>query len=426
MAECSDDWVMLDSDNPAESSDDDLVLALSSSCTTPACSDSDSDSDEEEEVGSDADCDDLYGGELEEEESPCPPPQRPLSGLFYHTATSREPGYLAFDAIRSAKHLIPDPRFSAFPEPVAVLASTRGLVCVRGETTGFYYVANPATFRRVRLPRHTREHVDPAVVITFEDPNPNASASVSCFGGVGVGLEHYHVVVAFNLGDGIWAFESFSSRTWKWRASSGISIVERVESSSGVGAHGRAFWRTSIGFVLYYDPEKGYPHEFPAPSEVEERPFWEIGEMEGNLCVTCMDQRVTEVAVLNLDMDVLAADGVGSWSWTGQFEGGRLRNREGAELLRSQGMAEVVMWDPSEERVVAMDLEGRTTRNIGPLTGEDYSRGFIPYVASIAEISSDQMSSKCRASAADANTPNLGAADATTLNNLAAPAAQVH
>ncbi|EAY84002.1 hypothetical protein OsI_39231 [Oryza sativa Indica Group] len=420
MAKCSssDDWVMLDSDNPADSSDDDdYVLALSSSCNTPACSDEEEEDDDK--VGSDADGDDLYGGELEEEDSPRPPPPRPLSGLFYHTASDNQPGYLAFDAIRSAKHLIPDPRFSAFPEHVAVLASTRGLVCLRGETTGSYYVANPATFRRVRLPRHTRDHVDPAVVITFEEP----TASASCFGGIGV--EHYHVVVAFNLGGGVWSFESFSSRTWKWRVSPGISIVEQVESSSGVGAHGRAFWRTSIGFV-YYDPEKGYPHEFPAPPEVEARPFWEIGEMEGNLCVTCMDQRVTEVAVLNLDMDVLAADGVGSWSWAGQFEGGSLRNREGVELLRSQGMAEVVMWDPSEERVVAMDLEGRTTRNIGPLTGEDYSRGFIPYVASIAEISSDQISSKCSASAADANTPNLGAADATTLNNLAAPAAQVH
>ncbi|EAZ21317.1 hypothetical protein OsJ_36969 [Oryza sativa Japonica Group] len=399
MAECSssDDWVMLDSDNPADSSsDDDYVLALSSSCNTPACSDEE---EEDDEVGSDADGDDLYGGELEEEDSPRPPPPRPLSGLFYHTASDNQPGYLAFDAIRSAKHLIPDPRFSALPEHVAVLASTRGLVCLRGETTGSYYVANPATFRR----------------------EPTASAS--CFGGIGV--EHYHVVVAFNLGGGVWSFESFSSRTWKWRVSPGISIVEQVESFSGVGAHGRAFWRTSIGFV-YYDPEKGYPHEFAAPPEVEARPFWEIGEMEGNLCVTCMDQRVTEVAVLNLDMDVLAADGVGSWSWAGQFEGSSLRNREGVELLRSQGMAEVVMWDPSEERVVAMDLEGRTTRNIGPLTGEDYSRGFIPYVASIAEISSDQISSKCSASAADANTPNLGAADATTLNNLAAPAAQVH
>ncbi|KAF0901418.1 hypothetical protein E2562_000299 [Oryza meyeriana var. granulata] len=83
--------------------------------------------------------------EAECEELPRPPPPRPLSGLFYHTVSTNGPDYLAFDALRSAKPLISDPRFSAFPEPIAVLASTRGLVCVRGETTGSYYVSNPAT-----------------------------------------------------------------------------------------------------------------------------------------------------------------------------------------------------------------------------------------------------------------------------------------
>ncbi|KAF0922502.1 hypothetical protein E2562_037406 [Oryza meyeriana var. granulata] len=101
-------------------------------------------------------CESDVDGDLEEELPRQPP--RPLSGLFYHTVSTNGPGYLAFDALRSAKQLIPDPRFSAFPDPVAVLASTRGLVCVRGETTGSYYVANPAAFRRVRLPRHARVH----------------------------------------------------------------------------------------------------------------------------------------------------------------------------------------------------------------------------------------------------------------------------
>ncbi|KAF0911322.1 hypothetical protein E2562_008071 [Oryza meyeriana var. granulata] len=412
-AECEVDWVMLDSDNPADSDDDDLILPLSSSCTTPAASDSD-ENDEEE---SDVDGEDLYGGDIEEE-SPRPPPPRPLSGIFYHTVSTDEPGYLAFDALRSAKQLIPDPRFSAFPEPVAVLASTRGLVCVRGETTGSYYVANPSTFRRVLLPRHARDHSafgDPAVVVTFEEPDRHTAAVD--------GIEHYHVVVAFNLGGGVWAFESFSSRTWEWRVSSGISVVEQVVPASGVGAIGRAFWRTTIGYILYYDPEKDYSDAFPAPPEVATRPLWELGEMEGNLCVTCMDERVTEVAVLCLNMDHLLS-GVSPWSWAGQFEGGMLRNREDAELLRSQGAAEVVMWDPTEERVVAMDLDGRTTRTIGPLTDGDYNASFIPFVASIADINSERLNAKCRAGAADSNTPNLGA-DANTLN-LTAPAAKVH
>ncbi|XP_006664231.1 uncharacterized protein LOC102709977 [Oryza brachyantha] len=405
MAECSssDDWVMLDCDNPADSDGDDVILALSSSCATPTCC---SDDDDMEET--DADDDGFFAEELEED----PPLARPLSGLFYHTASTKEPGYLAFDALRGAKQLIPDPRFSAFLEPVAVLASTRGLVCVRGESSGCYYVANPATFRRVRLPRHTRDHSAfgiPAVVLTFEE---NATP-----------IEHFHVVVAFNIEGGVWAFESFSSRTWEWRVSSEISVVEQVVPTSGVGALGRAFWRTSIGYILCYDPEKGYSDVLPAPQEVETQPLWELGEMEGKLCVTCMDERITEVVVLCLNMDHLL-DGEPAWSWAGQFEGGRLRNREGAELLRSQGAAEVVMWDPTEERIVVMDLDGRTTRTIGPLSDEDYSAGFIPFVASVTEIASEQLSAKHRISAADANTPNLGA-DASTLN-FAASAAQVH
>ncbi|KAF0900579.1 hypothetical protein E2562_033046 [Oryza meyeriana var. granulata] len=115
-AECEVDLVMLDSDNPADSSDDDLILALSSSCTIPAASDSDENNEE-----SNVDGEDLYGGDLEEE-LPRPPPPRPLSGLFYRTVSTNGPGYLYFGALGRAKQLFPDPRFSAFPEPVAILA----------------------------------------------------------------------------------------------------------------------------------------------------------------------------------------------------------------------------------------------------------------------------------------------------------------
>uniref|UniRef100_A0A0D9Y1Q6 DUF1618 domain-containing protein n=1 Tax=Leersia perrieri TaxID=77586 RepID=A0A0D9Y1Q6_9ORYZ len=382
MALCSEEWVMIDANNPADSSDDDLsIIALS-----PTCSDVD-------DTDLDADDDDLYDLEIDDNDL-YPPPTRPLSGLFYHnlTTTTKEPGYFAFDPLRAAaKRLIPDPHFSSFPEPVSLLASTRGLVVLRGLDSGFYYVSNPATFRRVRLPLHTRDHGRyPSVVLSFENP---ASAAA------GDGIEHYHVVVAYNLGGGVWAFESFSSRTWEWRVGHAISVVETVVAESGVGAHGRAFWRTAIGFILCYDPETGYADEFPAPAEVETRRKWELGEMDGNLSVTCMDDSLTEVAVLYLNMERLLAGGFVTpppWSWAGQFDGGMLRGREDAELRRSQGAAEVVMWDPRDERVVAMDFDGRITRTIGPLSDEDYEADFIPYVASRAEISSEQLSPKCR------------------------------
>ncbi|KAI5005368.1 hypothetical protein ZWY2020_032611 [Hordeum vulgare] len=91
---------------------------------------------------------------------------------------------------------------------VSVLASSPGLVCLRGLATGFYYLANPLTFRRVRLPYQTRDHrldADPAVVIAFEDDHDDDGASG--------GFRHYHLVVAYQVHDSVWAVESFSTRT---------------------------------------------------------------------------------------------------------------------------------------------------------------------------------------------------------------------
>lgn len=372
--ESDEGWVMLDSDNPADSDDDGGVLALSSSCPTPDASDDD------EVVGDDGEG--LYDLEdAEEDEQPRPPPPKPLSGLFHHTPSSAA-SYAPFDALCSAKQLIPDPAFSVFPEEVTVLASTRGLVCLRGRTTGLYYITNPVTFKRVRLPPPNREHRafgEPAVVITFDE---------SCFDD---DIDHYHVVVAFHIGDGIFGFESFSSRTCEWLVGGDICAVESVVSASGVGALGRAFWRTTTGYILCYNPQADYPERIFAPPEVEHRPLWELGEMDGNLCVTCMDERVNEVVVLELNRSA----GEIPWAWAGQFDSCKLRNRKGVTLLRSQGGAEVVMFDPQAELVVAMDLEGHTTRTIGTLSGTKYYADFIPYVSSIAEISSEQLGAEC-------------------------------
>ncbi|XP_062203203.1 uncharacterized protein LOC133905444 [Phragmites australis] len=367
----ADDWVLLDS--PSFPSDDDRVLALSSGCSSP---------DYEEEIVADGPEGLFDIAEAEVVPQPPPPPYKVLSGLFHHTITGAV-SYVAFDPICRwpAKHLIPDPAFSACDEGVTVLASTSGLVCLRGTSTGDYIIANPATFKRTRLPRHHLDHIahgDPAVVITFDDPY-NCCAD-HC--------GHYHVAVAFPLGQGIYAYESFSSRTWQWSVAGAISAVEQVVPASGVGALGRAFWRTTLGYFLCYDPVAGCADLVPAPQEVLQWPHWELGEMEGSLCVTCMDERVNEVVVIYLHLDRRAA--VISWTLAGHFEGGCLRNRDRVLLLRSQGSAEVVMWDPMAEIVVAMDLEGRTTRTIGPLTGRQYYADFIPYVTTgISGIEAD-------------------------------------
>lgn len=391
MDSSDDEWVVLDSDNPAESSDDDRgVLALPSSASP--LSSSDDDEDDQEETGGD---DDGLQSAGEEEEDPfevdededAAPQQltRPLSGMFHHTPFDSV-AYAAFDPVRSAKQLIPDPAFSVFPEKVSVLASSRGLVCLRGCATGFYYVANPLTFRRVRLPYQNRDHrsdADPAVVITFED-DEDAAGLV----GLGGGFHHYHVVVTYQVHDGVWAVESFSTRTWDWRVGADICAPETVVAQSGVGARGRAFFRTTIGHILCYTPETGCVDLIPAPQEVEDRKDWEIGEMEGNFSVACVDQAAKEVAVLYM-VPGDSADQI-AWAWAGQFHANKMGYHEGMTLLRSQGAAEVVMWDPLEQLVLAVDFDGRVTRSIGPLSGGMYYSDFIPYVNSYAEIYSDE------------------------------------
>ncbi|TKW29795.1 hypothetical protein SEVIR_3G419000v4 [Setaria viridis] len=418
----SDDWVVLDS--CTSSDDDDRVLALSSGCGTPSsgsATDSDSDADTTNipnpilaaaaAIAATAAADDAEGvyalSDAEDDDAyppPSPPLPKPLAGLFHHTL-ARSVSYVAFDPVpgaadahHGAKQLVPDPTFSALisgDAGVAALASNRGLVCLRGAARGVYYVANPLTFTVARLPRPNLDHFakgDPAVVITFDldnrdDEEDEENAATAADDGRRF-YRHYHVVVAFHLGDGIYAFDSFSSRTWGWTVGTGIVAAETVVSSSGVGALGCAFWRTTMGFFLCYEPVSGCADLVPAPMEVLQWPNWELGEMEGKLCATCIGERVSAVVILCLDFARRNSDGAVAWTLAGHFEGGCLWGRQGVMLLRSQGKAEVVMWDPSAEMVVAMDLEGRTTRTITFIPpGTGYCADFIPYVSTLAAVS---------------------------------------
>ena len=100
-----------------------------------------------------------------------------------------------------------------------------------------------------------------------------------------------------------------------------------------------------------------------------------------------MDNSVGAVVVICLDFARRDTSGAVAWTLAGYFEGGCLRGRQDVTLLRSQGKAEVVMWDRTAQMVVAMDLEGRTTRTISFAAGTGYYADFIPYVSSLAAVS---------------------------------------
>ncbi|KAL5647431.1 hypothetical protein ACJX0J_041786, partial [Zea mays] len=85
-----------------------------------------------------------------EDTEAAPPPSsslpQTLSNLIHHT--------LARDV-----QLVPDTTFSAFfHKSVVALASTRDIVGLHGASSAAYYIANPATFARERLPDHDADH----------------------------------------------------------------------------------------------------------------------------------------------------------------------------------------------------------------------------------------------------------------------------
>lgn len=109
--------------------------------------------------------------------------------------------------------------------------------------------------------------------------------------------------------------------------------------------------------------------------------------MAGSLCVMGMGVVVDSIVVICLDFGHRATFNTVLWKLVGHFDGGCLRGCNHVKLLRSQGKPEVVMWDPSSETVVAMDIEGRTIRTIRLILGSTYYADFIPYVRSLAVVS---------------------------------------
>ncbi|XP_072951958.1 F-box protein At5g49610-like [Typha angustifolia] len=285
---------------------------------------------------------------------------RSVSGLFFHLPDNSL-RYSPFDPY----HSIPNPNLSFLPEPVVIKSSTRGLLCCRGQESLDYYVVNPTTTTWTLLPQPAIEHGNGSVVaVVFDEPlvyNFNAE---------------YHVVVASPIIDGAYCFESFSSATWAWKVGTEICPAEEVVGVSGVAACGWAYWRTTIGLVLGYHPAADTWRFLDGlPDGVEGETWWELGEMTGRASVTCTRESDVEVYVLE--------DEAGRcWRRVGDFKGVTER-----PALRSQGKAEVLMWQ--DTRVVVRDLNGRKLRELGEGHVPEYCADFIPYVSTLVDVKRD-------------------------------------
>ncbi|CAD6229571.1 unnamed protein product [Miscanthus lutarioriparius] len=147
--------------------------------------------------------------------------------------------------------------------------------------------------------------------IDVSDPVPgNAPAHLICLHGACYvanyaleykGIHHrYHDAVTFAIGIGICAFES-SSRAWAWTLGTDVADVEAIELGSEVGALGCAFWRTTMVPFLCYEPASCCVDLIPAPVEMMRWAYWELGEMEGMLCFSCMGARVDIFIAFGVD-----------------------------------------------------------------------------------------------------------------------------
>nr|XP_029116544.1 uncharacterized protein LOC105060642 isoform X2 [Elaeis guineensis] len=299
----------------------------------------------------------------------------PISGLFLHCPTGAGagdgdelPAYAPFD--RAADDL-PDPSLSFLPEPVAVAASARGLLCCRGRASGGYYVCNPTIFAWAALPPPVNDHgADPAVALVFDEP------------GVYNFHADYRVVCAYPIAgggcDGIYGFETFSSAAWKWAASGEICPAERILAGSGVTAGGKAYWRTTTEEVVEFDPVGDAWTAISRPGEDLDLMVWELGEMEGRVSCTCVEKGSVTVWVM----------GNGGWEEAGEWY--RVWSGSGEEWprpLRSQGGRELLFWEAEGRSVVARDLEGRVTRTLREDTTAFYT-DFLPYVSTLVQVRS--------------------------------------
>ncbi|XP_078158065.1 F-box protein At5g07610-like [Carex rostrata] len=288
-----------------------------------------------------------------------------ISGLLYQTGFSIH--YVSLDAPSTN---IPDPSFSYLPEPVIIKASTHGVLCVRGQWSLKYYITNPTTMEWAELPETTVEHCDNVAVVVVFDSLYNYSFS-------------YQVVCAYPVKgvEGLYTFETFSSKKWVWALSDQICAVENIVAQSGTAVGAVAYWRTAMETVLSYDPVKDRSSTMPKPHTDMNEVSWELGEMDMHLSVT---------SILNLGqikvstMEATNKMEMPKWEEMGNFW---LSKSAYAMPIRSQGSARLAFREYNEDvtGLVLRDMEGR---QVCRFEEPNYDSDFVlfPYISTLAPV----------------------------------------
>ncbi|CAN6291673.1 unnamed protein product [Urochloa humidicola] len=220
---------------------------------------------------------------------------RRLSGLFVSSSSSAgadadADAGLSFLPLDAAADTVPSPPLAFLPasSATAVLSSSHGVACCFSPADDAYFVCNPATrsWQGVPCPPcRITTWPRPAVVVIFD-------ASVYNFGG------DFSLVCAFESapGSGIYCFAVFTSGTGAWWVADAVAPAEGLVPASGVAAGGTAWWRTSIGTAVGYNPVAGRVEMVMCPGDSAQ---WEIGAAADTL--HCAVRAAGDVVVFRLD-----------------------------------------------------------------------------------------------------------------------------
>ncbi|KAL6636835.1 hypothetical protein ACP70R_024407 [Stipagrostis hirtigluma subsp. patula] len=272
---------------------------------------------------------------------------RRLSGFFVPSADG---GFLPLDGADT----VPSPSLSFVPasSAVTVLSSSHGLACCFSPADDAYFVCNPATGAWAAVPSPPRRAWPrPAVVVLFD-------AGVYNFRG------DYTLVCAFESvpGSGTYCFAVFTSGAGAWWVADAVVPAEGLVPASGVAAGGTAWWRTSIGTAVGYNPVTGRVELALCPGDSGE---WEIGAAAGTL--HCAVQADDNVVVFRLDehgcWDMAARVAVAEILQPRQPEPAPVRTDDGGEEHREGAVVAVTgafqTWLPVPEvRLLAFQGAG--------------------------------------------------------------------
>ncbi|XP_074309081.1 F-box protein At5g07610-like [Silene latifolia] len=177
---------------------------------------------------------------------------RSLSGLFGQTPE----GPISFISLDPMAYGVPDPEMKFLPEPVDLVASSNGLLCLRGRTEDkAYYICNPVNQQWKKLPKPEADHGSiPAVVLVFEPSLLKFETD-------------YQLICAFPSPDfhDAYEFEMYSSTDNSWKVSPEMLFGERprVLERNGVHLNGVVYWLSAdfslVGFDLKINRAKCIP-----------------------------------------------------------------------------------------------------------------------------------------------------------------------